>query len=313
MSSPASDRRRQDGAASPEALRADYEALRTDAGVVEVARDVLRVGGPDAVAFLQGQLSQDVAGLAVGASAWSFLLQPQGKVDALVGLTRTADDEVLLDVDGGWGERVLARLQRFKLRVKADLELVHDECLAVRGPRAHEAVAAGARGRALGADWPGSPGVHLCGPDARAPEGVRRCSPEAHEAVRVEAGWPAMGAELDERTIPAEAGVVDQAVSFTKGCYTGQELVARVDSRGNNVPRRLRAVLTGGEALPPPGASVEVGTRAVGALTSAARSPRLGPVALAYVRRDVEPPAEATVRWEGGAAPARVEALPLLG
>ena len=300
----------------PDVWRADYDALRADVGAVEVARDVLRVAGPDAVAFLQGQLSQDVAGLALGASAWSFLLQPQGKVDALVRVTRTGEEECLVDVDGGFGEATAARLRRFKLRVRADLEPLAWSCLALRGPRAPAAAARGPVGeaQAVAADWPGLAGVDLLGPAPVVPEGVRACGRDAYEAVRVEAGWPAMGAELDERTIPAEAGVVDRAVSFTKGCYTGQELVARIDSRGNNVPRRLRAVVVGAGAAPV-GAAVTAAAdaKALGALTSVARSPRLGTVALAYVHRDVEPPAEATVRWEGGSAPARVEALPLLG
>src|SRR5919109_2413667 len=102
-------------------LDADYEALRHGAGAVWLPRDILRVAGPDALSFLQGQLSQDVVAVEIGASAWSFLLQPQGKVDALVRLTRTADDEVVVDVDGGHGDAVVARLNRFKLRVKADI------------------------------------------------------------------------------------------------------------------------------------------------------------------------------------------------
>ena len=89
--------------------------------------------------------------------------------------------------------------------------------------------------------------------------------------VRIEDGVPAMGAELSDKTIPAEAGqaVIDASVSFTKGCYTGQELVARVDSRGNNVPRQVRAlVLAGAEAPPALGAEVTDQGKAVGAITS---------------------------------------------
>ncbi len=93
------------------------------------------------------------------------------------------------------------------------------------------------------ADWPGLPGGDLVGESPEAPAGVAMCGMDAYEAVRIEAGIPVMGRELDERTIPAEAGVVDMSVSFTKGCYTGQELVARIDSRGGNVPRRLRGLV----------------------------------------------------------------------
>jgi aminomethyltransferase len=126
-----------------------------------------------------------------------------------------------------------------------------------------------------------------------------------------------MGAELTERTIPAETGLVERTVSFTKGCYTGQELVARIDSRGSRVPRHLRGVVVQGADAPPVGAALfgegGQGERELGQLTSVALSPTLGgPVALAYVRREVEPPAEVVLRWDSGEAPARVEALPLV-
>lgn len=290
---------------------ADYLALRQEVGAVELGRDVVRVAGPDAFSFLQGQLSQDVA-LAAGASAWSFLLQPQGKVVALLRVTREADDAFLLDTDAGWGEAVIERLLRFKLRVKCEVEPLAWRCVAVRGPRAHE-VASGGAGMAAVADWPGLPGVDLLGEAPTVPPGVRRCSPEAYEAVRIEAGIPVMGRELDERTIPAEAGIVDRSVSFTKGCYTGQELVARIDSRGGNVPRRLRGVVVATDVIPPPGAKVRFEDRDAGELTSVAESlERRAPVALAYVGRAVSPPADVTVVWEGGSAPARVETLPLV-
>jgi folate-binding protein YgfZ len=108
-----------------------------------------------------------------------------------------------------------------------------------------------------------------------------------------------MGRELDEGTIPAEAGVVDRSVSFTKGCYTGQELVARIDSRGGHVPRHLRLLTLAGDA--PEGAVVEVDGKERGHVTSVS-----GHAALAYVHRDVEPPAEVDIRWDGGHTTARI-------
>jgi tRNA-modifying protein YgfZ len=293
----------------------DYLALREDAGAVWLPRDFVRVAGPDAFTFLQGQLSQDV-GLTAAGSAWALLLQPQGKMVALVRVTRTGEEEFVLDTDQGWAAPVVERLNRFKLRVNADIEPLAWRCLAVRGPRAHDAAAgtaAGSDGLVVAADWPGLPGVDLIGPSPEPPAVMRLCSVEAYQAVRVEAGVPEMGRELDERTIPAEAGVVERTVSFTKGCYTGQELVARIDSRGGNVPRRLRGVVIGTNLIPPPGASVTVDGKAVGELTSVAESlGRRAPVALAYVRRAVEPPADAVVAWDGGSAPARIEVLPLV-
>jgi len=285
----------------------DYWALRKDVGAVWLPRDFLRVSGPDTITFLQGQLSQDVDALPVGTAVLSFLLQPQGKVDALLRVTRVEDDVVVLDTDAGWGDTVKARLERFKLRIKVEIEPVAWRCLAVRGPSAHR-MAAGAD-----ADWPGLDGVDVIGDDPVVPDGVRLCDLESYEAVRIEAGVPVMGREIDEKTIPAETGVVERAVSFTKGCFTGQELVARIDSRGGNVPRHLRGVLVGTNVVPPVGAVIEVDGKPVGGLTSVAESlERRAPVALAYVGRAVEPPADVTLTWDGGSAPARVEVLPLV-
>jgi folate-binding protein YgfZ len=268
---------------------------------VEVDRDVVRVTGADAVSFLQGQISQDVEGLAVGASAWSFVLQPQGKVDAWFRVTRVAPEELLLDVDGGFGEALVSRLERFKLRTKADFELLGGwRCIALRGVAVPDG---------LDAAWPGVDGVDLLGGAPGVPDGVAEGTLEQYEALRIECGVPAMGKELTERTIPAEAGVVERSVSFTKGCYTGQELVARIDSRGGNVPRRLRGLVLDGDAVPAPGASLTIEGAEVGTVTSAARSERLDAiVALAYVKRDVEVPTGGEVAGRV----ARIEALPLL-
>ncbi len=143
---------------------------------------------------------------------------------------------------------------------------------------------------------------------------------DAYEAALVEAGFPRHGRELDDRTIPAEAGLVEAAVSFTKGCYTGQELVARIDSRGSNVPRHLRGLRLSGPALagaalyPQPAAGPNVGDpKALGRLTSVALSPRLGWVALGYVARAVEVGSSVVVRSDEDEdeSEARVELLPL--
>lgn len=292
-------------------LTADYWALRNEAGAARAPRDFLRVTGPESLAFLQGQLSQDVEHLGPGASAYSFLLHPQGKVVALLRVTKLAEDEFVLDTDAGWRDSVAERLDRFKLRVKCDIEPLDWRCLAVRGPRAADvAVENGVR---VDAAWPGIAGFDVLGEDPRISADVRTCDSDALDAVRIESGIPRMGTEVDERTIPAETGFVDRAVSFTKGCYTGQELVARIESRGSNTPRRLRGVVIGTNVLPPVGAAVFAGENDVGTLTSVAESmTRKAPVALAYIRRAVEPPAEATVRFDGGEAVARIEELPLV-
>jgi folate-binding protein YgfZ len=231
-----------------------------------VPRDVVRVVGTDAASFLQGQLSQDVAALGEGGSAWSFLLQPTGKVAALVRVVRLADNEFVLDTDAGWGEAVIDRLNRFKLRVRVEIEALPWRCLAVRGVSVEGAVPAFGEG------------ADLLGEDPAVPEGARLGDLADYERLRIVHTWPAMGSELTERTIPAETGIVDRTVSFTKGCYTGQELVARIDSRGGHVPRHLRTlrVEQGAEVGDP----VVVDGREVGTLTSVA-----GTVALAYVHR----------------------------
>jgi folate-binding protein YgfZ len=290
-------------------LESAYRAIRTDVGAVWLERDVVEVVGPDAATYLQGQLSQDVAALGVGGAAFSFILQPQGKVDALVRVVRHAADRFTLDVDGGHGAAVVARLNRFKLRTRVDVEPLEWRCLAVRGPRAHAAAPSG-----LAADWPGLPGADLLGPDPEPPAGVPICPAPAYEVVRIEAGVPVMGRELTERTIPAEAGqeVIDRAVSFTKGCFTGQELVARIDSRGGRVPRLLRGVVIAAGEAPPAGADVVVDGAVVGALTSVAARPGAdATVALAYVKRDVTPPVAATIGVGTGLG-ARLEELPLV-
>jgi folate-binding protein YgfZ len=291
-------------------LKADYQLLRESVGACWIERDVVSVSGPQAVTFLQGQTSQDVAALAVGASAWTWVLQPQGKVEALCRVTRVADDEVLLDTDGGWGEALVARLNRFKLRTKADIVPLTWRCLALRGPGvealAPPPVAAG-QGVAVDASWPGLGGIDLLGPDPAVPDGVALVSGAAFDLARISAGVPRMGAELTDRTIPAETGLVARTVSFTKGCFTGQELVARIDSRGGNVPRHLRLVVL--DEVAPVGAAVMIGAKTVGSLTSVAEYPEGGALALAYLGRDATVPGPVAVSWDGGATTGAAEAL----
>jgi len=299
----------------------DYRALRSGVGALTLGRDVVRLSGPDAVAFLQGQVSQDVAALDVGMSADSLILSPQGKLDALVRVTPTAADAVVLDVDAGFGDAVVARLERFKLRVKVAVEPLVWRCVALRGPGT-EAVAAAGRvppgaSLALRYEWNGVEGIDLLGPAPEAPPGVRPCGAEAWESLRVEAGIPVMGAELDERTIAAEADLLERAVSLTKGCYTGQELVARLDARGNRVTRHLRGLvvrtLPGGVDRVPVGAELVAGDKGVGSVTSAAWSPMLQcHVALAYVHRNVSVGDHVELGTEAGPADAEVRVLPMV-
>jgi tRNA-modifying protein YgfZ len=290
--------------------------LRTALGWFPEGRDVVRVAGPDAVAYLQGQLSQEIEALAVGSSARSFVLQPAGKVDAWVRVSRTAADEVVIDVDAGHGDALVARLRRFLLRTKADVDPLDWRAVAIRGPGAAEAVPGGAGDEALvaPAGWPGVDGVDLLGAAVEPPPGVPEADAPAYTSLRIRSGVPLMGAELTAATIPAEAGqwVLDASVSFTKGCFTGQELVARIDNRGGNVPRHLRGLVGDVEELPPPGAPVVVDGAEVGKVTSAAPAPGTGrALALAYVGRGVTPPAAAEVRHAGAGLPVTVVDLPM--
>ena len=325
------------------ALDADTAALRRGAGAFRSARDVLAVRGPGAEEYLQGQLSQDVIGLAVGATADSLLLEPDGKLSALLRVTRTDGQGFVLDVDAGYGEGVAARLRRFLLRAKVELEPLDWRCLSLRGTGVDGAAAGlltvlAERGvLALPFAWNGWRGVDLLGPSdvvlgpdgLELPPGVVACGADAVEACRIVSGVPAMGAELTPKTIPHEAGLVARTVSFTKGCYTGQELVARIDSRGGNVPRRLVGIeapagppevdalspgmtLHGGDAPEGDGAAED---KVVGTLTSAAWSVELGAWAgLAYLHRNVDAPGPVRLRSGdgiGGWRPARATLLPL--
>ena len=183
--------------------------------------DIVRVEGPDAATFLQGQLSQDLD----GGGEWTFVLEPSGHIVALARLTRDGE-AFALEVDAGLGERVEARLRKFLLRTKATI---------TREPGATDEAARVAEGR------PGAP-------------------------------------EFDERAVPAETGWTDRAVSFTKGCYTGQELVARMDSRVAEPPRRLVRITSDEDLVP--GAPIVVDGVEVGRVTSAA-----GRLGLGYVKR----------------------------
>jgi folate-binding protein YgfZ len=297
---------------------ADYDALRHGVGGVIVPRDMFTVSGPDAVEYLQGQCSQDVATLAEGLGADALLLSPQGKVDAAIRVTRTAADSFLIDTDAGFGEVAQARLLRFRLRVKVDIEPVDWVCLAVRGPESGSVPSASEPGVfRLPVERPGFSGFDLIGPDPSWPATVRQCGQEAWEAARIEAGVPVMGREVTDSTIPAEAGLVEGSVSFTKGCFTGQELVARLDARGTKVARRLCGiVLDDPERRPPVGATIHTvdGEHQVGQLTSVAWSPGLdATIGLATLQRRVAPPAPVSVRWDedGHSVEVGAEAKPL--
>ena len=292
------------------------EALRDGVVGWMTSRAVIRVTGPDAISYLQGQLSQDIAAIQPGGSADALLLSPQGKLDAYVRVGVRSAEELLVDVEPEFGEVALERLRRFKLRVKVSLELNEQPMAMLRGPRATDVFAPGVAETtfAYRVEWPGLSGVDVIGEDVSLPVGVAAGDLAALEVARIEAGWPRMGKELDEQTIAAAVGVVDRTVSFTKGCYTGQELVARLDARGNNVPFRLRRLVVehATPVLPAEHSPLLLAEKSVGTLTSVAfdvETERL--VALGFVHRDVVVPGDCTISSAGSSLLAHVIDLPL--
>jgi len=279
-----------------------------DRYAVWLDRDVLIASGPEAANFLQGQLSQDLQGIGQRQSAWSFVLSPQGKIDALVRVTRLPGDDWLLDTDQGLGDALAQRLNRFKLRTKIDIERVPWRSFGLRGDGAGVPPVEGAV--AVVPAWPGIDGVDFIGPDLSVPEGWNVIEGSEDEAARILSGMPRMGAELDDKTIPGETGIVPLTVSFTKGCYTGQELVARVDSRGGNVPRRLRLMRLPAPVVPGTELMLE-GGGAAGIVTSVAADPSGGWVALGYTKRGVEVPGTLLATTDAAQVDVAVEELPV--
>jgi tRNA-modifying protein YgfZ len=235
-------------------------------------RDVVQVAGPDAATFLHSQLSQEIRPLAVGESAWSFLLQPTGKIEVLLRIQRVGEESFVLDTDVGFGDAMVARLNRFKIRVKVEISKLAWICIAVRG----EGAAAVTGGLASWGD-----GVDLLGEAPAAPQGAVAGSADDLLAARIEASWPAMGSEITPgETIPGETGVVAVAVNFTKGCYPGQELVERMDSRGASAPKSLqRVTVPVGTVV---GDDYTIDGKAAGVVTSVH-----GETALAMVKRSM--------------------------
>jgi tRNA-modifying protein YgfZ len=280
-----------------------------------VDRDLVVVSGPDATTFLQSLLSQDLDPVAVGDSTHALLLEPRGKLVVDLLAARVEPDEWWCVCEGGFGPVLAQGLKRFRIRVKVEIEDRSADlgALALRGPAALD-IQAKAFDAALPiapvrSDWAGVPGVEfLAHPPALTAlaaafvdAGAVEIDAAAFEALRVEAGVPRQGYDIDESTIAQEAFLERDAVSFTKGCFLGQELVCRIDSRGhvNRLLRRLRA-----DSPLARGAVVVADDKEVGTVTSSA-----GNVALATVRRTVEPGGEVLVRSAGADVTARVEAV----
>ena len=280
----------------------------------------------------QGKLDTDLRMLRVGSAAW--LDCEVGRGEPLAASLRRFKIRIKAEVEdrtGDWGcltlrgPEVAARVEAAGgPALPADVH-AHVPWARGTGGVPPTAAAGAAKGSGTGAtrmvraDWPGGPpGVDLVGPvgelsgvwTALVAAGFQPAGLSAFEAARVRAGVPRQGLDIDEKTIPQEAFLELDAVSFTKGCFLGQELVCRIDTRGhvNRLLRSLRIGATGIDTTPPSGAGIVVDDKEVGALTTVARSEG-GVVALGYVRHEVEVPADVVVRWDGGEAPAVAAAL----
>jgi len=289
----------------------DYELVTESAGLLDRSeRGMFVVRGSEAADFLQGQVSNDVEGLAPGQGCYATILNHKGKLRTDLRVLRGAD-YFWLDTEA-IGHAVLRHmLDTYSLGRDVQYEDVTETraLLSLVGP--------GARAR-LDAAPPdeenafvtGEHGIYvatLLGLDVICELGtvldVDPVSEEAAECVRIEAGRPRLGFDMDADTMPQEAGINERAVSFTKGCYVGQETVARLHYRGKP-NRHLRGLRLSEPAER--GAEILLGEKGVGRLGSTCVSPRLGPIALALVRREAAP--GETVEVEG--APAEVVELP---
>jgi folate-binding protein YgfZ len=226
-------------------------------------RSFVRVAGPDAEDYLQRMVSNDVAALSVGDRCEALLLTPKSRVIAPLVVLRRGEEDFLLLTEPELGERVRAELTRFRFAAKTEIE-----------PEEHES-------------WVVLGGDEVL--DERPPG--EEVDAEVYERWRVEAGIPRWGRELDESILPAEAGLTETHVSFTKGCYPGQEPIARLHYRGK-VNRRLRRLVLEGE---PSADELVLGGKVVGRITSRADGRALG-----YVRAEV--PEDAVLEVGGASA-----------
>ncbi|HVW47231.1 MAG TPA: glycine cleavage T C-terminal barrel domain-containing protein [Solirubrobacterales bacterium] len=307
-------------------LDAQYRQLREECGLLErPGRGAIDVLGPDAAEYLQGQLTNDVEALGVGEGQYAALLDRKGHMQTDLRVLRVAADAILLDTEPETKDAALRHLTMYSIGrdVAVGDATAERAFVSLIGPRAAEVAGtpplpefaneatkvAGVDVLAVGT----RDGIDLLlPPDERErvvgallDAGAVEVSPEAVEILRVERGVPRFGAEMDAGTMPAEAAIVEDAVSFTKGCYIGQETVARLHYKGRP-NRHLRGLRLSGAAAP--GAALRLGDKEVGTLGGAVVSPALGPIGLAIVRREAEPGTQLTVGEDG--VTAEVVALP---
>jgi folate-binding protein YgfZ len=329
----------------PAGSDAAYDAARRRAARLDRSdRGRIVVSGPDRASYLQGLLTNDVVALKSGQGCYAAYLTAQGRMISDLHVYELGD-LMLLTMPGAVKEAVLQKFDQLVFSEDVQLGDVTGTFaqIAVIGPGAARAVST-----ALGAvesdrlaalpehgnvrtTWAGGPAIVTRVTDTGEPgydvfvdraqatalttaldeAGVVEAGEATAEAIRIEAGVPAFHQDMDEDTIPLEANIESRAISFSKGCYVGQEVVIRVLHRGHGrVARKLVGLLIDGEQVPPPGAVIRSGDREIGRVTSSTRSPALErPIALGYVHRDfLEPGTKVTVED----ASAEVAALPFV-
>jgi folate-binding protein YgfZ len=323
-----------------------YQAARNRAAFIDrSARGRIVVSGRDRASYLQGLLTNDIPALKAGEGCYAAYLTPQGRMISDLWVYELGD-VILLNLAGDVTAAVLAKLDQFIFSEDVKLGDVSETFaqIAVVGPDAARIVGAlldeppAAPDVSLGAlpehgnlrgQIDGSPVIVTRVTDTGEPgfdvyvererserlktrlvsEGAQEAGEETADVLRVEAGVPAFHHDMDEDTIPLEAGIESRAISMTKGCYVGQEVIIRVLHRGHGrVAKKLVGLVLDGESPPARGTIVKSADRAAGAITSSVRSPALGrAIALAYLQRDFIAPGT-SVSIEG--VPATVTPLP---
>ena len=289
-------------------------------------RGQLVVSGSEAAEYLQGQLTNDIEALGSGEGQYAALLDRKGHMQADMRVLRPGEEpEFWIDLEPAGLEAARRHLQMYKIGREVEVRDASEEgaLFSLIGPRAVElsgsaalpenaceaVTIGGAECLAVGT----GEGIDVLAPAAERERvrgalldaGAVEVSPAAAEILRIESGRPRFGAEMGSETMPAEAGIVERAVSFTKGCYIGQETVARLHYKGKP-NRHLRGLRFSAPAAA--GDVLRLGEKDVGAVDSAAISPALGPIGLAILRREAEPGARLAVGEDG--VTAEVVALP---
>lgn len=314
-------------APSPD-LDAEYRQIREECGLLNRSdRFSLIVSGAEAAEFLQGQVTNDVEELAVGGGCYAALLDRKGHLQSDLRILHTGESEFWIDTEGEAGPRVLKHLAMYKVGREVEVKAAAVTIISLIGPGSHEVTGlapgdeydsaagtfAGAETLVVATDL----GLDVIVPDESADAVTqelesRRAVPvseAAAEILRVETGRPRFGRDMTEASMPAEAGIVESAVNFTKGCYIGQEPVARLHYRGRP-NRHLRGLRFA--APVEAGSPVHLGDRELGAVGTAVLSPATGQIGMAILRKEAEPGTTVVVSSGEDEVEAEVIELPFL-